>query len=226
MIATPSIYLAVPFYVLVFSSAIAFVIYRNRTKDRRRVELASVASRMGFSFDPAHDETFAVGWGFLSLLSGGHDRYAFNLLKGDYEGHRVTVFDYHHTTGSGKNKREHYLTVFFLVVKEIFPRLVIQPKTLADKVAEAAGFEDINFESAEFSRAFCVKSPDKRFAYDVCNAPMIEFLLANRDLEITVEGPALMLSFGYPLPATEVEFNVRRLREIRSHLPEYLFTKT
>ena len=39
------------------------------------------------------------------------------------------------------------------------------------------GYQDIKFESAEFSKTFCVRSPDKKFAYDVCNAKMMEYLL-------------------------------------------------
>jgi hypothetical protein len=39
------------------------------------------------------------------------------------------------------------------------------------------GYGDIKFESAEFSKTFCLRTPDKKFAYDACNAKMIEYLL-------------------------------------------------
>ena len=54
---------------------------------------------------------------------------------------------------------------------------------------------------------------------------MMEYLLANRDLSIEIEAGALALAFGKQLSVLEIESNLRRLLEIRSRLPEYLFTK-
>ncbi|MGO8836814.1 MAG: hypothetical protein ACLQAH_03495 [Limisphaerales bacterium] len=93
------------------------------------------------------------------------------------------------------------------------------------KIAEAFGYQNIKFESAEFSKAFCVRSSDKKFAYDVCNAQMIEYLLANRDIHMTVEVHALALLSDTQLPASQIELNLQRLLEIRSRFPEYLFSK-
>jgi hypothetical protein len=85
------------------------------------------------------------------------------------------------------------------------------------------GYQDIKFESAEFSKTFCVRSPDKKFAYDVCHAQMMEYLLANRDLSIEIENEVLALAFDRCLATEQIEFNLQRLVEIRSRLPEYLF---
>ena len=54
---------------------------------------------------------------------------------------------------------------------------------------------------------------------------MMEYLLANRDLNLEIEGPALALAFNARLSAPEIEANLQRLLEIRSRLPDYLFTK-
>jgi len=85
------------------------------------------------------------------------------------------------------------------------------------------GYQDINLESAEFSKTFCVRSPDKKFAYDVCNAKMMEYLLANRDLSVGIEKDVIALAFNTRLAVEQIEFNLQRLAEIRSRLPEYLF---
>jgi hypothetical protein len=53
----------------------------------------------------------------------------------------------------------------------------------------------------------------------------MEYLLANTDLSIEFEGPALALGFGSCLKAVEIESNLRRLREVRSFLPNYLFNQ-
>ena len=70
-----------------------------------------------------------------------------------------------------------------------------------------------------------MRSKDRKFAYDVCNAQMMEYLLANRDLSIEIEGPVLALAFASCLSAGEIEANLQRLLEIRLRLPDYLFTK-
>ena len=87
------------------------------------------------------------------------------------------------------------------------------------------GYQDIKFESAEFSRAFNVRSPDKKFAYDVCNAKMMEYLLANRDLSIEIENEVIALAFDSRLSVEQFELDLQRLAEIRSRLPEYLFAQ-
>src|ERR1035441_7551738 len=95
------------------------------------------------------------------------------------------------------------------------------------KMAAALGLEDdIKFESAEFARTYRVQSKDKRFAYDVCNPQMIEYLLANPGLQVEIQGPVILLAFEPQVPVSRIEFNLQRLVEIRTRLPEYLFTNT
>jgi len=208
-------------------AAIVAAINRGRAERRRSFELQLMTTQLGFDdFNPARDEGFAMGWGFLNRLARGEDRYAFNLLRGIYHEQRLFVFDYHYQTGSGKNRQDHYSTMLMLVCKEVFPQVTIKPDNLLSRLAAAFDGEDIKFESAEFSRTFRVRSQDKRFAYDVCNPQMMEYLLANRDLEVEIQGPAILLAFEPQLPVGQIEFNLQRLIEIRSRLPEYLFTNT
>ena len=76
------------------------------------------------------------------------------------------------------------------------PDLLIRPEGLFDKIKGAFGFDDIDFESEEFSRRFHVKSSDRRFAYDVLHPRMMEFLLAVRPVMIDIERGRCCLSDG------------------------------
>ena len=58
------------------------------------------------------------------------------------------------------------------------PDLFIRPEGFFDKIAGALGFDDINFESKEFSSRFLVKSGNKKFAYDVIHPQTMEFMMA------------------------------------------------
>jgi len=202
---------------------------KTRAARQRSLDLQTLATRLKFDdFNPNRDEGFVMGWGFLSRLTRGDDRYAFNILRGTYHEQALFVFDHHYQTGSGKSREEHYGTILMLIVKEAFPKVMIgheREGLLAKAAAALLGDEgEIKFESAEFSRIYCVRSGDKRFAYDVCNPQMMEYLLANRDLEIEIQGPVISLAFEPQLPVGQIELTLQRLVEIRSRLPQYLFT--
>jgi hypothetical protein len=216
--------------VLFVGIIIAAAIYSAIAARKRREELATLAARLGLTFDPGNNYNLADRFGFLNQLAQSENRYAFNVLTGQYQQNEVLVFDYHYETHStdskGNRTTSHfYFSFFILMLPMSFPELKITHESLLSKIAQAFGYDDIDFESAEFSKAFCVRSKDKKFAYDVCNAKMIEYLLANKDLSIEMERNALALAFGNRLSAEQIEFNLQRLEEIRLRLPEYLFTQ-
>jgi hypothetical protein len=216
------------FFVVFVAIVIAAVIYASIAARKRREELFALAVRLGLGFRQENDRTLAARFGFLDKLAQGSNRYAFNVLSGDYRGHEVLVFDYHYETHSTDSKgrrqtQHHYFSFFILMLPMSFPELRITREGIFSKIAQAFGYDDIDFESAEFSRCFCVRSKDKRFAYDICHAQMMEYLLANRDLSIEIEANALALAFDSRLSAPQIEFNLQRLLDIRSRLPDYLF---
>jgi len=196
---------------------------------RKRLEgLFELAQRLGLNFSAAEDYGLADRYGFLKQLAQGENRYARNILSGPFQQNQVLAFDFHYETyaqsKSGRQTQHHWFSFFILTLPAVFPDLTIRRENFFMKVAEVFGYQDIKFESAEFSRAFCVRSPDKKFAYDVCNAKMMEYLLANRDLSVEIENQVLALAFNTRLSVEQFESNLRRLVEIRSRLPEYLFT--
>jgi hypothetical protein len=191
---------------------------------KRREAMRTLAARLGLRFEPGKDRHLAKRYKFLNKLRRGSNRYAYNILSGKYQGHGLTVFDYHYQTGSGKNTHHHHFSFFIMHLPASFAELVIGPEHIFSKIAQAVGYDDIDFESHEFSRKFCVRSGDKKFAYDVCNARMIEYLLSNSDLSIEIEGSSLAISFNRRLAPERIEPNLNRLIEVRLLMPEYLFS--
>jgi len=195
---------------------------------KRREAMFALATRLGLRFSPDKDRNIDDRFRFLGKLAQGSGRYAFNILSGEYGGHEVMAFDYHYETHSTNSKGQrqthhHYFSFFMLFLPKSFRELTIAKEGFLSKIAQSVGYDDIDFESHEFSRSFCVRSGDKKFAYDVCNARMIEYFLANRDLSIEIESNVLAMGFGSRLDASQVEFNLHRLLEIRSRMPDYLF---
>ena len=215
-----------PIIIVVFIAAFAIVLgivgYLSALK--RREAMMAVATKLGLSFYPRRSRDIARRYRFLNKLRRGSNRYAFNILSGNYQGYDVILFDYHYRTGSGKNTHHHYFSAFILHLTASFPELVIGPEGFFSKIAQAVGYDDIDFESHEFSRKFCVRCPNKKFAYDVCNARMIEYLLANSDLTIEIEDNVLAISFRSRLNPDRIEPNLNRLITVRSLMPDYLFS--
>ncbi len=196
---------------------------------KRRQAMLDLAARLGLRWDPQKDWDLAERYSFLNKLRAGSNRYAFNTLSGNYQGQDVLAFDYHyetHSTDSKGNRQthHHYFSCFTLHLPRSFPELVIGREGFFSKIAQAFGYDDIDFESHEFSRKFCVRSPDKKFAYDVCNARMMEYLLANDDLTIEIDQDSLALTFNSRLDPARIEPSLNRLVTLRSLMPDYLFT--
>jgi len=218
-------------FVLFAVVIIAAAIYGALAARKRREALSVLAARLGLNFNPEEDYGLADRFEFLNQLAQGENRYAINVLSGTYQQNQVLAFDYHYETHSTDSKgnrttQHHWFSFFILTLPASFTELTIRRENFLIKIAEAFGYQDIKFESAEFSKTFCVRSPDKKFAYDVCNAKMMEYLLSNRDLSVEIENEVLALAFDRCLAAEQIESNLQRLVEIRSRLPEYLFAQS
>ncbi len=197
---------------------------------KRREGLFALAAKLGLRFNPDHDRNIARGYSFLDKLRCGDNRYAFNVLSGRFKDNDIMAFDFHYETHSTNSKGQrqthhHYFSFFILNMPIIFPELKIGCEGFFSKIGQALGYDDIDFESHEFSRKFCVRSKNKKFAYDFCNSQMIEYLLVNDDLSIEIENNALAISFDRRLEPEQIEMNLVRLVKIRSLIPNYLFDK-
>lgn len=215
--------------VLLVGAVLAGVIYSLIQARKRREAMFELAQKLNLGFDPGEDREIADRFNFLKQLAQGENRYATNVLSGSYRQNEILAFDYHYETHStdakgNRTTQHHWFSFFILMLPVTFPELTVRRENLFTRIAEVFGYQDIKFESAEFSRTFNVRSPDKKFAYDVCHAKMMEYLLANRDLSLEIENNALALAFNTRLSVEQIEANLQRLIEIRSRLPEYLFT--
>ncbi len=195
---------------------------------KRREALAREAARLGLSFAPERNPHLARQYETLRGLHDGGNRYAFDVLQGHFHGLPVTVFDFHHETHSSDSKgrtrtHHHYRHVVLLHLEREFPNLLLGPEGIFSKIAQAFGYDDIDFESHEFSRRFCVRSPDKRFAYDFCNAIMIEFLLDHPDVSLEVQGRVLAFVSEGRLNPADIEANLDRALAIHERMPAHLF---
>jgi hypothetical protein len=122
--------------------------------------------------------------------------------------------DYHFrvTSGSGKTRSTRTYTFSYLIVHLPYvrvPSLFIRKEGIFDAMAGALGFDDIDFESVEFSKRFHVKSADKRFAYDVVHPGMMGYLLATAPPSIDIEAGCCCMYDGDDTCWSPTEFEAR-----------------
>jgi len=193
----PVIYIALAVAAAVAAAIVIAVEESRHIKDRRRRELAEWAQANDLKFHPGTDYSIGSRYQPFTWLQEGDNRYGYNIMVGT-PGHRVTCgFDYHYEThpANGKGLRRTYHHHFSAVVVDAglpLKPLFIRPERVFDKVTEFVGIDDIDFESAEFSQKFFVKSPDRRWAYDVLHQKTMELMLAYPRFHIEFQGSQVM----------------------------------
>lgn len=195
---------AVLVLVLFVGIAVTAAILSWQAEQKRRAAMQALAQELGLQYvagdDASHDDEYAQ----FAIFRRGHSRVAQNTLRGRLElfGRPCPVvlgdFRYKVTRSNGKSSSTTTYRFSYLIVHPPWPSpsLLVRPEGLFDKLKGAFGFDDIDFESSEFSKRFYVQSDDKRFAYDVLHPRMMEFLLAERPPMLDLEGGALCLSDG------------------------------
>jgi hypothetical protein len=188
--------------VLVLAGVGAY--FGHLAEQKRREEMRAVAARLQCSFQADGDGRWARDEHF-DAFSRGHSQRAYNTLSGRLEvgtssyAVRGGDFLYKVTSGSGKNRSTRTYRFSYWVVHLAWPHcptLRMRTENVLDKVAGALGFDDIDFESEEFSRRFHVTSSDKKFAYDLIDPRMMEFLLPRLTTALELEHGKLLLTSG------------------------------
>jgi len=176
-----------------------------KAEQKRLAAFRELADELGLSFsearDTGHDERFAR----FALFRRGRSRVAYNTLTGSVEvgGHDLRVrmgdFQYKVDRGSGKNRRTETVRLSYLIAWNPLgscPETIVRREGIMDRMAGLLGFDDIDFESIEFSKAFHVSSDDKRFAYDLIDPRMMEYLMASAPPAFELDGGLVCLSTG------------------------------
>jgi hypothetical protein len=197
------------FAILIFVVVAAFIvlgaIYGHQQRQKRLADLRALAQSLGWQFVAEENYGYDVQFSQFSGFCQGGGRYAYNTLIGNLKvGEQpwlARMGDYHYqtTSSNGKQTTTHHHHFSYCLVKLPYPSLPdlrIRREGFFDAIAGAFGFDDIDFESAEFSKRFHVKSSDKRFAYDVVCPAMMEFILAEESPALEIDGGWCCLTTG------------------------------
>ena len=214
-------------FVVVIGIIIAVVVIGQIQAQKRRKALAEWAAAHGLSFSP--DKAWGVDAQFpgFETLRKGDNRYAYNILSGRRADRDFYGFDYHyetHSTDSKGRRQTHHHHFSGVILGSAIPlkSLTIRPEGFFDRIGAFFGYEDINFESAEFSRKFHVTAPDRRWAYDVLHARAIEFLLAFPVYSIDMEPTHVLAWRNSTFAPEQFDEAARAIEGLLDRLPEYV----
>ena len=149
-------------------------------KQRRRAALALMARQLDMEYSP-QDEVGCLNYPF-TLLARGDGRGTENVVWGAWQGVPMTEFDYWYyeesTDSNGHRSRTYYR--FSCAVTQIAAqcaRLSLDREGVLSRLADHVGLHDIEFESDDFNRRFNVKCTDRKFANDLIDPRMMQWLL-------------------------------------------------
>lgn len=183
---------------LVIGGVIALMIWSYIAEKKRVEALRQVALQYHLQFNASRSGSAPDFDPFLR----GDNRYCENTLTGRYDNRPVQMGDYHYETHStdSKGRRQthhHRFSYCWLQIPNArLHSLFIRPEGFFDKLTAMVGFDDIDFESAEFSKKFYVKGPDRKFAYAIVHQRMMEFLLAYPQFTIHLGDPGILILLG------------------------------
>ena len=174
------------------------ILQAYRRNQRQRL-LPAVARQAGLDF--SEEDRFNSAAPALPLFRRGKGHEVENVMwRPGAESPAVRVFDYayytEHRDQAGRVQRQWFRFTCALVQHHgSWPQLRLEREGLLDKVGQAVGLSDIDFESEEFNRAFAVKCADRKFAYALLDPRMMEVLLATGGVvSVETTGRFLLLS--------------------------------
>ena len=219
-----------------FVGLVIFLIIRSRAfADKRVASIREYSSMMGFTLDETRDIGHAERYRQFSIFQFGSNQYAWNTMTKtlDLGGHSVDIVmgDYHYETSSSSSKGSESSStrLSYLIAKLPWkgaPETIVRAENIFDRVSSFIGFDDIDFESDEFSRRFMVRSKDRKFAYDLIDARMMEYLLGSNPPMWDMQGDSICLTRGVLfMDAGGFDDSVRWLAGFLENIPDHVIRK-
>lgn len=164
---------------------------------RRVAALPAVAARAGLRYsevDPLNSAAVP-----FALFRRGDGRRVQHVMWREAPGHpRVFEYGYytlHRNKRGDTYQRWRWCTCALVQHNGKWPELRVTRERLVDRAARGLGVQDIELESEEFNRTYVVQCEDAKFATDLLDPQMMEFILRSRGLvELHTKGRFLLLA--------------------------------
>jgi hypothetical protein len=152
------------------------IIKRARAQERTR-QLQKAASDLGLTFVETMPLESIPNLEKFLLFNQGHSKSIRNMMSGQIDGVKATVFDYQYTTGGGKNSTTYHQSVAYFELPEVnLPYFSLRPEYPIHKLMSAFGYQDIDFGNhPEFSRKYLLRGPDEQAVRNTFSDAMLAY---------------------------------------------------
>lgn len=195
-----------------------------RTSQRRK-KFAAWAAANGFRYEQTNADYAELPWG--APWGRGHGRRAIDVLTGTHRGRPVCCFTYRYEeeSGSGDNRSDttYNFSVYWTKLPKQLGELDVGREGFGTRIARAVGFHDIELESEQFNRTFNVHAPDPRFAYDVLNPQMMQWLLSIDAPGFRIRGGDLVLVERNMLRLENITPRLDYLDQVIAQIPDFMW---
>jgi len=208
--------------ILIILVVIAFGVFSYVANKKRREALLLWTTEKGWRLRTHGEKHKHKEYPFLKLFDHGHSRRSSNVIVGDLSGQPLVLMDYQYVTGSGKNRSTHHLGVVILKLSHPVIPMTIRRENVFDRVGEFLGGGDIDFESAEFSRKFYVKSTDRKWAYDVIHQRTMDYLLSAPSHNVSYGGHEIAITKSGHFNLESYEEAIAMVTTLQELIPDYV----
>jgi len=209
-------------FVVLMVVAVAVGFYVEK---KRREKLAAYAASRGWTYTRSDDS-------LVHRFSGhpfgqGHGRSADHVVRGTHDGRPMIAFDYSYkeTSGTGKDRKTstYHYSVVAVHLGTPMPALSVTPEGMVGRMFGRLTNTDLELESEDFNRAFTVRSPDRKFAFDVLHPQMMETLLQWPERGWRFDGDSmLVVSRGRQQPE-EIDAKLVMMDAVVDQVPEFVW---
>lgn len=205
------------------------VVVSEVRRARRRDELVQFARRIGWTYA---ERSLLVAEGLRSFPFGtGVDRADVDVLTGEFQGMRCAHFVHRFTERRGGSTpgqveaavpQEFQITAVALGAD--YPTIDILPEDVVARAAKLVGGMDVDFESAEFNRAWRVRGGDRRYVHDMITPRVMDVLVRQdaRGMALRIEGRNLITWRAGRAPTDELAHTLALLTAIARVLPPHV----
>lgn len=180
-------------------------------------DISTWAARLGLTYTRGTSRLFDYLRG--EPYSHGYGTGIKHVATGDHQGSRVLVMVF----SRGGEARAPAVTVAIELPGAV-PELTVRAESSTDAVRG----RDIQLESSEFNAAFRISGEVSKFAYDVLNPQMMQFLLDDprgRRYQLRYDGPMLVVwRDGENVTPTELGDMLAFAHELVARTPRFIFS--
>jgi hypothetical protein len=105
----------------------------------------------------------------------------------------------------------------------MMPALSVEPEGVFGRIIGRLTDTDIEMESEDFNRAFTVRCPNRKFAFDVLHPQMIEMLMQWPELGWRFERDSMLVVRNGKHSIEEVDAKIQVMDAILDRIPEFVW---